>query len=117
MTRERAPSPSIIVCHQIDVIKHGTKLLHLELSIVLRTSRCSNRQLEVVSRSILPRVSVELIAYSLEEKDHVIGLSVVGGILPVDIDTVKAPVLHKSYGALGKSSSGGGGTGSCWEVG
>lgn len=77
-----APRAGVVVGHQVNVVKNLTDLLEVERSKVLRASRRSHGELEVVATGALAKV-VQFSADSLEEKNHVASFSIVLGVLPV----------------------------------
>ena len=62
---------------------------------MLRARGGSDRDEEVVPRRVLGGVLVQRLTTGLQEEDKVLGLVCVGGILPVYVEAVEAPVLDK----------------------
>lgn len=69
---------------------------------MLRASGGSDGELEVIAWSVLRSIGIQLRSDLLEQKNHVGGLSVIGRVLPVDVDSIEAPILHEGDGSLGK---------------
>lgn len=114
MTAGGIPRASKIVGHEVDMVENIAKLSKLEPVIMLSSSRGGNRELKVVSGSVLGSIAVEFLTDALKKQDHIGSLLVAGRVLPVDVNTVKAPIFHEGDGCPSKGStallsSGGGG--------
>jgi len=94
----------------VNVLVHGPEVHD---GVVLRTCRRGNGDLEVVSGGMLRGVVVEGLATGLEEEHKVLRLGRVGRVFPVNVETIKAPVLDELDGrrceALASSLGGGDG--------
>lgn len=97
-----APGSGVVVSHQVDPVKDLAELVELEDVEVLGAGGSGDGELKVVAIGVLSSVAVELGAHGLEEQDHVGGLGGILGVLPVNINTVEAPVLDERDGRLGK---------------
>ena len=70
--------------------------------VVGRSSRTCNGQQEMVVEVVRRRVVVESLTDSLQKQNHISGLGVVGGVLPINIDAIETQVLHKLNSAAGE---------------
>lgn len=105
VARGGVPRAGVVVRHQVEVVEQTGHLAEVELVVVGRAGGNRGGQEEVVVAG-LRGLRVLLGSYGLEEGDHVAGLGVVGGVLPVDIEAVEAPVPHQSHCCLCKGGSG-----------
>jgi hypothetical protein len=83
-------------------VQVGVHLLEVHRVVVRWAGGRGNRDDELVAWSILSRVCVQSRSHGRQQEHKVGGLGLRGGILPVNVDSVHAPVLHQSYGSVSK---------------
>lgn len=116
VTGSIAPRTGVVVGHQVDVVEDLAEIFHVKRAEVFGTGGGGHGELEVVAARALTK-GIQLSADGLEEEDHVGGLSVVLGVLPIDVDTVESPISNKLDSRLGESLACGIGSSSRGEVG
>lgn len=94
VARSGVPRSGVVVGHQVEVIKKTGHFAKVELLVVGGAGGHGGSQEEMVAAGVLGRVRVEFRSDSLQKENHVAGLGIVGRVLPVDVETVKTPVLH-----------------------
>lgn len=97
------PGTGVVVGQHVELIDAGgVHLAKLHLVVVVRAGGEGHAQEEMVVARVLGRVAVEGLANGAQERNHVVRVGVVGRPLPIDIDSVKAPILDKLDRAAGK---------------